>query len=62
MGLEIGAEPEKEVIKVEKGKFGESRLGWHNVAGGAYHCGVVKGFKYLFHKVWWGIHICVEEH
>ncbi len=51
MGLELGAELDEMVVEVEEGEFGEAGLGWHNVAGGADHSGIVEGFKYLFHKV-----------
>ncbi len=37
MGLELGAQLDDKVVKVEEGKFGESGLSWHNAAGGAHH-------------------------
>ena len=61
MWLELATDLDDMVVEVEEGEFGESGLGWHNVAGGSYHCGVIKGFKDFFHKVWWGVHVCVEE-
>jgi len=62
MWLELATDLDDMVVKVEEGEFGESGLGWHNVAGGAYHSGVFKCFKDFFCKVFWGIHVCVEEH
>ncbi len=51
MRLDLGAELDEKVVKLEEGEFSEFRLNRHNAASCTHHIGVIKYFKHFLHKI-----------